>query len=52
MPAFEWETNTTRDTFQFVRQNTKHKKDKQARIERKEIWKKVREIGWIVLIFT
>ena len=34
-----------------VRQNAKHKKDEDTRIERKEIWKKVREIGLVVLIF-
>ena len=33
------------------RRNTKHKKDENTRIERKEIWqKKVREIGWVALI--
>ena len=37
MPAFEWQTNATRGTVQFVRQNTKHKKDENTRIERKEI---------------
>ena len=26
MPAFEWKTNATRDTVQFVRRNTKKKK--------------------------
>ena len=35
-----------------VRQNAKHKKDENTRIERKQIWKKVREIGWVILIFT
>ena len=36
-----------------VRWNTKHKKDENMRIERKEIWKKKkkREIGWVALIF-
>ena len=40
--------NATLDTAQFVtvvRRNTKHKKDENTRIERKEIRKKVREIG-------
>ena len=26
-------------------------KNEQTKIERKEIWKKVREIGWVILIF-
>ena len=54
MPAFEWWTNATRDTIQFVtivRLNTKHKKDENTRIKRKEIWKKVRDIEWVVLNF-
>ena len=40
--------NATPDTVQFVtvvRRNTKHKKDEKTRIERKKIFKKVREIG-------
>ena len=40
MPAFKWQANVTRDTVQFVRRNTKHKKDEHTRIERKKIWKK------------
>ena len=43
MPAFEWYTNATRDTVQFVtvvRRNTKHRKDENKRIESKESWKK------------
>ena len=36
MPAFEWQTNATRDTVRFVvRRNTKHKKDENKRIEQK-----------------
>ena len=31
------QTNSTQDTVQFVRQNTKHRKDEHTRIERKEI---------------
>ena len=35
-----------------VRQNTKHKKDENTRIDSKEIWeKKVREIYIVVFIF-
>ena len=43
--------NATQDTVQFVRQNTKHKKDEHTRIERNKIWKTDKRIGWIVLIF-
>ena len=35
----------------FVRRSTKHKKDENTRIEKKEILKKVRETGWVVLMF-
>ena len=52
MSAFEWQTNATRDTVQFVRRNAKHKKDENTRIERKGISKKkVRKIGWVVFAF-
>ena len=27
-----------------------NKKDEQTRIERKEVWKKVKGIGWVILI--
>ena len=39
MPTFEWYTNASRDTVQFVRRNTKNKNDENTRIERKEIFK-------------
>ena len=38
-------------TASVVRQNTKHKKDENTRIERKEIWKK-REIKWNVCFWN
>ena len=43
--------NATGDTVQFVRPNTEQKKVEHTWIERKEFEKKVREIGWVVLIF-
>ena len=45
MPAFEWLTNATRDTVQFVRWNTKHKKDETRESKERKFEKEVREIG-------
>ena len=36
MSAFKCKTNTLPDTVQFIRRNTKHKKDEHRKIERKK----------------
>ena len=50
MPAFKRETNATRDTVQFVRRNTKHKKMNTRESKERKFEKEVRETGWVVLI--
>ena len=51
MPAFEWQTNSTRDTVQFVRWNAKYNKVNKRQSKEIKFETKVREIGRVVLIF-
>ena len=51
MPAFKWQTNATQDTVQFVRWNTKSKKINTQESKEMKFEKKVRGLGWVVLIF-
>ena len=44
--------NATRDTVQFVRRNTKHKKVEHRESKERKFEKNVREVGWVVLIFV
>ena len=50
MPAFKWQTNAARDTVQFVRRDTKHKKMNIRESKERKFFKKVRETGWVVVI--